>query len=92
MLTVQVLVNIHSMHGWVNPKGGWGTKNLGGAGGGGFQSKFHNSVIASFQNTVIPVYSGHLRVREKVSAITRCPLYRGFFKNVLNGLRGVFID
>ena len=29
-------------------------------------------------NTVEPVYSGHLRFLEKVSAITRCPLYRGF--------------
>ena len=29
-------------------------------------------------STVEPVYSGHLRFLEKVSAIARCPLYRGF--------------
>ena len=36
--------------------------------------------IFFFENiyTVEPVYSGHLRFLEKVSAITRCPLYRGF--------------
>ena len=28
--------------------------------------------------TVEPVYSGHMRFLEKVSAITRCPLYGGF--------------
>ena len=28
--------------------------------------------------TVKPVYSGHLGFLKKVSAITRCPLYRGF--------------
>ena len=26
--------------------------------------------------TVKPVYSGHLRFLKKVSAVTRCPLYR----------------
>ena len=31
--------------------------------------------------TVIPVCSGHLSNREKVSAIDRCPLYRGFFQS-----------
>ena len=28
-------------------------------------------------NTVKPLYSGHYRDREKVSAIERCPLHRG---------------
>ena len=32
-----------------------------------------------------PVYSGHLRVLRKVSAIDRCPLYRGFFQNCSTG-------
>ena len=36
--------------------------------------------------TVIPVYSGHLRDRKKVSAIDRCPLYRVFFKICGRGL------
>ena len=29
--------------------------------------------------TVYPVYSGYLRFLKKVSAVTRCPLYRGFY-------------
>ena len=29
-----------------------------------------------FRHTVKPVYSGHLQFLKKVSAITRCPLYR----------------
>ena len=37
-----------------------------------------------------PVYSGHRW--GKVSATDRCPLYRGFFKVVLNELGGVFLD
>ena len=34
-------------------------------------------------NTVKPVYSRHLRNRPNVSAIDRCPLYRGLTKSLL---------
>ena len=43
------------------------------------------SVLSCFskilERTVKPPNSGHLRVLKKVSAIRRCPLYRGFSKN-----------
>ena len=41
--------------------------------------------LYSQRNTVEPVYSGHLRALRKVSAIDRCPLYRGFFQNCSTG-------
>ena len=34
--------------------------------------------------------SGHLRDPENVSAIASCPLYRGFYKIILNDLKDVF--
>ena len=34
--------------------------------------------VPTEDDTVLPVYSGHLRDLKKVSAIDRCPLYRGF--------------
>ena len=33
--------------------------------------------VSSYQNTVKPLYSGHHRDQEKVSAIRRCPPHRG---------------
>ena len=51
-----------------------------------FASAFLKQVTIKFDSkldtiTVKPPNSGHLRVLTKVSAIRRCPLYRGFSKN-----------
>ena len=45
--------------------------------------------VQNFRNkyTVKPLYSGHHRDREKVSAIERCPLHRGFSQICLFGFK-----